>query len=1017
VRKLFAITVVLGSLVASAAPALATPVATNDAQYAQLGRVFPDPLAGCVATPCNPDAQGNQAATQFIQYPEMIDGLKYLNSKKQWRQFLEVLPLDGKLGEGSGTSETAAFPGNNLGRFEFTPKKNYHSAGLPQTGNSRKVSDLIMARVTDESVPDKGKKRYAVSLSIHGIERAGAEGGTRWIEDYVTAITTGKLDKPILPPGSTTNIPTFRKALQKAIVYVFYPNPDGWRRGDVSEGGVFFQRYNGNGMDVNRDWPDVGFSFRPYSPLSEPESRGFAGVLRQIGRRTKTFDQGADLHGQLEADALSYTLLPHGVHNYAKSLRIQGVAEAIHGASEKALAWSPIIQPNDAPRGGGAPCAPTGVGGDACAKIYGQTWGTVYDTINYTTTGAMGDWFDSPKGLDANGIDNEMSFSHLDKNIVFDPHTEQLHVDGNKALINAQVTRMLSPKRSPFDVAGAKGFVPNARLERKFQQLQNTPPTGTKPQADITADGFADPTQGGQTIFPIDVKRSKTIFNGGMRVEITNQNAQGIGPGAVSLTIQCKDCDPGRHPGEVGGDGWVTVTQDFNQSPAYLQAGVVATVNEPQATNGKGKKVQWRAVVGQGGLSSRMVVHFTSGPAGVGGETGSPKARPPRLLAYDIANTDFYKGLNGSIPGRSKDFHAVSPKRVADGAQALSNFDSLAISDNPFPGTSTAKQRARWYAALAKWVKRGGNLVLTDGALRALPSLTSIPASAVKQIKVYVGQVAFAKDSDGDTLGDPLNKGVAIPGARFNLGMRRQTYEPVPIGFRITDEQGNDETHSPQWQVSREAWEKAGGRTAATSVQDESVGGSNDYDATAYGQLKLGKGVIRILGAALPQPTEKEDHDFGLSPHSATYTTYILMRNLLKPVTTRCHDFKRPRAFIDRGSVVATRQGISMRGTAADKGCLPGGKGKISRVRVAIATRKNTGGKNRCRFAKPNGGLTRPRNCKSRLFLPAKGTDSWTFDYHHPLPNGRYTLRARPIDSVGNLALRTRKSTHHLKIR
>ena len=33
-----------------AAPAPAAPVATNDAQYSILGRVFPDPLAGC--TPC-----------------------------------------------------------------------------------------------------------------------------------------------------------------------------------------------------------------------------------------------------------------------------------------------------------------------------------------------------------------------------------------------------------------------------------------------------------------------------------------------------------------------------------------------------------------------------------------------------------------------------------------------------------------------------------------------------------------------------------------------------------------------------------------------------------------------------------------------------------------------------------------------------------------------------------------------------------------------------------------------------
>ena len=91
------------------------------------------------------------------------------------------------------------FPGNNLGKLEFTPKPEYQSAGSRRPRSSRKQSDLIVVRVTDETVPDKGKKRYALSLSIHGIERAGVEGGTRAMEDLVTAATTGGADEPIVP--------------------------------------------------------------------------------------------------------------------------------------------------------------------------------------------------------------------------------------------------------------------------------------------------------------------------------------------------------------------------------------------------------------------------------------------------------------------------------------------------------------------------------------------------------------------------------------------------------------------------------------------------------------------------------------------------------------------------------------------------------------------------------------------------------------------------------------------------
>jgi hypothetical protein len=102
-----------------AAPAAATPVADSDGEYQALGRVFPDPLANCQrggeSSPCSPFAQGNTPATQFIQYSEFVAGLRYLNSKDDWRNYLEILPLDGRLGEGSGSGPSREMaPGNNL---------------------------------------------------------------------------------------------------------------------------------------------------------------------------------------------------------------------------------------------------------------------------------------------------------------------------------------------------------------------------------------------------------------------------------------------------------------------------------------------------------------------------------------------------------------------------------------------------------------------------------------------------------------------------------------------------------------------------------------------------------------------------------------------------------------------------------------------------------------------------------------------------------------------------------------
>lgn len=868
-------------LAASAASAAAAPSATNDATYSALGRVFPDPLGGCQAAgaaggPCSPFAQGNVPAAQFIQWGEFLSSLQYMNQRAEWKRYMEVWPLDGKLGDGAGSDERAAFPGNDLGTFEFTPKASYVSAGLATTTLDRSRSDLIVVRVTDESVPDAGKVRYALSLGMHGLERAGVEGGVRAIEDLVTARTIGTADKPILPASAEVKAPTFAEALEKSIVYFTFPNPDGWRRGSVSEGGTFFQRYNGNGVDTNRDWPAIGFTFRPYSGLSEPEVRGLSAFFKEVKANGGPFAAGDDLHGQPGADALSYTLLPHGRHDYAKDVRLREAAKAIGRGTDAMTRWSPLIQSGDEPVGGGLPCSPAPIV-SYCAKIYAQTWGTVYDTINYTTTGALGDWFDDATvGLGADGIDNEMSFSHLDKApFTFEPQTEQLHVDGNKALIYARIAGIVDPPTGTFDVGGAKGYVPNARLTRTRQVIQGDPAAGATPQPDIVNQTAVAGTDG-TTVFPIDVKASTPesgITNGGMRVDVRTTNVAGVGTGLATLAVQCKGCQG--LVGEADSDGWVTVQEDYNQSFVYLQAGLTAAVNRPQG----GPGVSWRAVVSEPSAVTRMDVEFTAGPSSLDGSTaGDP---PPVLEAYDVANTDFFADLNKYIPTDAEKLQTVDPAQVIAGTATLDGLDTLALADTVLPRASSYNSAdvATWTRKVGDWVRAGGTLVLTDGALTALPAITGNPALRATKRLSYVGQVSFLDSAGKSTLGDPLAKNVDQPGARFNSGARRQTFEASPLGFAIQNPDDSDAYNSPIYDVAEAAWKAAGGTIAAESATTTAALAGR----VTFGELKLGQGRVRIAGALLPQPSQKFDHTLGLEPYAVTYTGYILARNLLTP--------------------------------------------------------------------------------------------------------------------------------------
>jgi hypothetical protein len=644
-------------------------------------------------------------------------------------------------------------------------------------------------------------------------------------------------------------------------------------------------------------------------------------------------------------------------------------------------------------------------------------------------------------------------------------------VAGNKALIYAHLLELTQPSHdTTFDARGRKGYVRNARVRGEGRRNLPEAPPGTRASEPQAGDQPALPDQ---ATFPITVERTKEIFNGGMRVEATGGNVQGVGNPAATLAIQCKGCD--RHPGVENDDEFITVAEDYNQSPVYAQAGLVATVNEPQPG------VEWRAVVSNVVGVVHFNVVFTNGPASASGDTGGGPA--PEQRAYDVANTDYFDDLNGFMP-EQQDFRPINPRAVINGRQSLDDYDTIALADDALPGYTgpygrripagpktgdvdlsdsiasngggsgapgtfvdkeftigpndanrslTARiewenelddfdlylfrkegdeevevgssaggppsnsesfdldspepgdyvarinryasgsgdftgnitfarlrtgpgetgdynvdERAVWLGELAGWVRRGGNLVLTDGALQALKEITEIPPAAVGGINVYAGQSAFAKADDEPTTDDPLARDVVQQGARFGSGMRRQMFEPTPLGFAIQDASGGDFSASPQWHVDRAAWEQIGGRTVATSISSSASSPAAVFDRTTIGELKMGQGQVRFAGALLPQPTEAYDHEFGLEPYATTYTGYIIARNLL-----------------DAGR---TRGGGSGGGGGGPRGGEPGkdtlgGRFIISRQRVRLRPRALARVKVRCRHR---------RGCRGRLHLRVK---------------------------------------------
>ena len=820
------------SLVALPTTASASPVASDDAAYERCGRVFPDPQAfGGLPAQLpgeSPYAKGNAVcrSVDFIQYTEAIAGLRYLEQK--FPDFVQVYNLR-----------------EDFAQVLDLTREEGQSAGLPTNTLARDKSDLYMVRITDERVPDEQKKKFLFTLSLHGIEKAGVEGGLRAAEDLATWAATTP-EQPIMET-LPESLPT-GEALKQSAVWFALNNPDGWRRGDTNQGGLFYQRYNGNGVDPNRDWPEKGYTFRPYTPASEPETASFAKVWKAI---SPTWAGGVDLHGQLIDRAFSFTLLGASQRPYGKNQRMLQFTQGAYADAEKRLAWNPLIKPNDAPKSCVSPGLFPGVqpepGCDPSPRVYGVQYGSIWDTIAYTVTGAIGDWADSDLGLNADFIDNEMSLSHLSNcgtGKCYLPSAEQLHIDGNKSLIYAMVNYTLLPEDQHFEFAGRAAYLTQPqRLSHPGRPAQADPsplPVQEPVSTRLVKAPGRDATHEFDVLGPSD-----GVHNGGLSARVTYSNVQGVGPGAaLGVAI---DRFSAEEP-EPGGSQWTTVNSDFNQSPIYLQSGMQVDAND---------LVPGRYRLRVFGAGSSVVdgrITFTGG-----------RAWPdPGQLPYDVSNLDFFSDLAPfADPGQLTPVPAAD---VAEGRADLSRYDTVIAVDRTLTDPRAA-------TALKAFAEKGGNVVLTDDALRALAPMGLVKETDVVQVPVYAGSVSFENAAGEVTYDDPLAANVNPAGSAEGPNHRKQTTEPVPLGYAIQDEDGDDASTLPQHGVTAAAWEAAGGRHVG-------VIGDADTGEVTYGELPVGDGQIRILGSFLPFPTDEFDHPFGLNDYSITFTAYEMAKNM-----------------------------------------------------------------------------------------------------------------------------------------
>jgi zinc carboxypeptidase len=953
IRAAALVAVMLAATLAAVLPqASAVPnlVATDEASYQAFGRVFPDPH-GCLAfgvpdtngdgvkdTPkgVSPWAKGRVCADQFLQYQEVIDGAKFL--ERRFPEYLDVIRLD-----------------------QAYDNPNYMSAGLPRMivnkdgkvktwGRDRRPLYLLKVTDSTSSIPEAEREHFAYSLSIHGIERAGIEGGVRAMEDLVTwaacenpkyaapaapalappaCAAEGPFPKKIVESVTTAAVPTAGDVVDKAVIYFVLPNPDGWARGQVSpvevedgapntsyQPGFFFQRYNGDGVDLNRDFPTLGYSFKPYSPGSEPETKAFTQVLSGIRKSTAAgqFTGGIDLHGMVTAHAFSYTLIGAGQRDFRKNALTVDTSIRTWQDQTSRMSWSPYVA--DANANGqtdtGETCVGEGLevpnvfGGGSRGRIpacVADEWGTVIDTIGYQISGGIGDWFDSPLGLNGIGIDNEMFASHLAPNTVFEPGLEQTHIDGNKGLIYSQLSSLLTANETTFTPTGRVGYVYNpSRLQIEGGQRPTNP--GLPAQNDIEATlpcqsvaaqnaegscGAGIFTPGSAPSFEFQVMGPEEgVFNAGVIAQYTGTNVSGVGA-ANAGAMQLQHFDEGQ---------WQTVAYHYRQgggttnpgsagADLYAPVGQVVSIDDP-------KPGRYRIYFANAAeLPGRLEIDFRH-------ETAEAN---PGQVPINASSMDFFDEINEYVPAGSK-LEKVSIGKVVAGDPSLSSLDSLIVvnsaGDRSFLVNQlglTDAEATTYFNNLKGFAQQGGNLVLTDAALLAASEIGLVPAEDVKQIysssETTAGNYAFQIGTGNITYNDParypLTADIKKPGAAEQEAGRRQAVEPTPLGY--SPDYGLDsDPKLPAWGITKASWAGSCGLADCVSAVMQSSGTAAYRDAN-LGEARLGQGTVRIAGILFPDPifepdADKNDARFGLADYALTYTGYDVFENLI--------DYKRP---------------------------------------------------------------------------------------------------------------------------
>src|SRR4051794_39636512 len=450
-----------GSLLVAQAPAHATPVCTDGYKGGPPsavcgGRIFPESSLTQAYVQYRPNATG---------FREYADGLGYLAQK--YPRYVSVFTLSQHFKDPRAVS---AGPDGIL-------------AGDP--GDTGDGKEIYVLRITDKQAPAAHKKKLFFSLSVHGNERGGLEGGLRTAEDLAMGganpditITDGIAGYK----SSTGTKPVFHtysihKLLQREDIYLTDFNIDGWTVGDIAQPGATapYSRTNGRGIDLNRQMASFGSINTSRNPLEEHETSYGVRFIDELARTSTggLMAYGADIHGELTSRAYVDIMYPAGQFDSVKHRQLMAIAERTKSVIDATLyagIQNQIENATGGDNGEGVEDIPCELGPETCTNAADNNiptkpahWATVWDTLGYTDTGFIGDYLATDAAV--TGMDYEIFLNHTVPDKVWNVYLQENHINATRAIVKTAMAYALfqdqefNAKNVKVETGGQAGYI------------------------------------------------------------------------------------------------------------------------------------------------------------------------------------------------------------------------------------------------------------------------------------------------------------------------------------------------------------------------------------------------------------------------------------------------------------------------------------------------------------------------------------------------------------------------------